>query len=71
MNRQFRKIETPYNRTIHNQTITQEQKRDLENLKRIMSGEKTTLTSLKKNRMENNQDGNGKNKSNSKLYIKK
>ena len=40
MNRQLWKIETPHNQTTHNQTLTQEQKVNLENLKRIMNGEK-------------------------------
>ena len=55
MNRQLRKIETPHNKTAHNknynqttqQTLTQEQKVNLENLKRIMNEKKTTLPSLR------------------------
>ena len=52
MNHQLRKMETPHNQTTHNhnnteQTLTQEQKVNLENLKRIMNREKTTLSSLK------------------------
>ena len=40
INRQLRKIETPHKQTTHNQTITQEQKVNLENLKRIMNGKR-------------------------------
>ena len=49
MNRQFWKIKTQHNQTTHNpeQTLTQEQKVNLENLKRIMGSEKTTLLSLR------------------------
>ena len=42
MNRQFRLKEMPFN-----QTLTQEQKVNLKNLKGIMNGEKTTLPSLR------------------------
>ena len=41
------------------QTLTQEQIVNLENVKRIMNGEKTTLPPLI-NRMENSLDGNEK-----------
>ena len=50
------------------QTLTQEQKVNLENLKRIMSGD---LTITKKHRMKNSHDGNGKDKSSTNLYINK
>ena len=39
-------MEIPHNQTTHNQTLTQEQKVNLENLKRNMNSEKTTLPSL-------------------------
>ena len=70
MNPHLRKIEIPNNTQPNNteQTLTQEQKVNLENLKRIINGKKTTLPSLR-NRMENRQDGNGKNKSSTNLYI--
>ena len=49
MNRQLRKIETPQNQTTLNteQTLTQEQKVNQENFKRIMNREKITLLSLR------------------------
>ena len=49
INRQLWKIETPYNQTLHysEQTLTQEQKVNLENSKRIMNGKKTTLPPLR------------------------
>ena len=45
-------METPHNQRTHNQTtqdktLTQEQKVNLENLKRIMNSEKATLPSLR------------------------
>ena len=52
------------------QTLTQEQKINSKNLKRMMNGKKTTLPSLR-NRIEYSQDGNGKNKSSTNIYINK
>ncbi len=45
------------------QILTQEHKIDLENVNKIMNEQKTTLPSLKKHRIENNQDDDGKSKS--------
>ena len=52
INGQLRKLETPHNQITHHQTtlsktLTQEQKVNLESLKGIMNGEKTTLSSLR------------------------
>ena len=53
MDRQIWKMETPHNLTTHNQKknpeqrLTQEQQVNLENLKRIMNSEKTTLPSVR------------------------
>ena len=49
MNRQLLTLETPRNQTTHNQTTQskQEQKINLENLKRVMNGKKTTLPLLR------------------------
>ena len=72
MNHLFRKLETPCNQATQpnntEQTITQEQRVNQEKLKRILNGEKTTLPSLR-NRMRNRQEGNGKGKSSTNLYI--
>ena len=49
MNHELRKMETPDNKTTHNltprTTLSQEQKVNQENLKRIVNSEKTTLPS--------------------------
>ena len=50
------------------QTLTQELKINLENLKRIMNGKKDYHTISKKHRMEDSQNGNGKNKSSTNIY---
>ena len=49
MNRQPRKMETPHNQITHDQTThsKQEQKVNVESLKRIMNSEKTTVPSLR------------------------
>ena len=67
MNRQHLKIETSHSQKkaqLNNpeQTLTPEQKINLNKLKRIMNGEKITLPS-KKRWMEKSLDGNKKNKS--------
>ena len=53
------------------QTLTHGQKINLENLERIMNRKRNYLIITKKHRMENSQDGNGKNKSSTNIYINK
>ena len=66
MNHLFRKIGPP-NKHLH-----KKQKIDLENLKRIMNEQKTTLRwNTKKHRMENNQNANGKKRSSINIYTNK
>ena len=59
INHQLRKIETPHPNN-REQRITQKQKIDFENLKRIMNEQMTTFAINKKHSIENNQDGNEK-----------
>ena len=49
------------------QTLTQEEKVNLESLKRIMNGEKDYLNITRKHLMDNSQDENWKNKSRTNL----
>ena len=69
-NRHFRKLEAPHNQTTqrkHQRKNKNKFRKSKENYKRG----KDYLTINKKHRMENRQDGNGKNKSSINLYISK
>ena len=73
MNRQLLKVETSYNQTTHNQTIQSKHKDKNKNkfrkFKENYQWKKDYLTITKKLRMENSQNGNGKNKSSTNVYI--